>query len=115
MQLDGGKQSLILGTPVYMAPEIVNRVAYGQGVDIWAIGVITLVLLTGKSPYNARTKSEILQKIKTEGPIIHQQHLDADSFNFINACLNSNMSDRPSASTLLHTSFITKNQKLEDH
>ena len=42
----------VLGTPYYMAPELVKRQKYGPGVDIWALGVITHTLLTGCTPFN---------------------------------------------------------------
>ena len=41
-----------LGTALYMAPEIINGYNYNEKADIWSIGVITYMLLTGRVPYN---------------------------------------------------------------
>ena len=46
-----GKETLSLGTPSYMAPEIVLRKAYDKSVDIWALGVMVYVILTGMPPF----------------------------------------------------------------
>jgi len=35
-----------------MAPEIVKREIYSEKVDVWALGIITYMLLTGKNPIN---------------------------------------------------------------
>jgi serine/threonine protein kinase len=40
------------GTPVYMAPEIVKNLPYGQGVDWWAVGVMIFVMMTGHLPFD---------------------------------------------------------------
>jgi len=40
-----------LGTALYMAPEIINAQKYDEKVDIWSIGIITYMLLTGRTPY----------------------------------------------------------------
>ena len=37
----------ILGTPYYMAPEIFNQKKYDEKCDVWSIGVIMYVMLTG--------------------------------------------------------------------
>lgn len=47
VQLKGEQQTQILGSPLYMAPEIVRGEEYGTPVDIWAVGIITHVLFTG--------------------------------------------------------------------
>ena len=41
----------ILGSPLYMAPEIIMGQNYNEKVDIWAIGVITYMLLSGRNPF----------------------------------------------------------------
>ena len=41
------KQTLSLGSPLYMAPELCKEVEYDMKVDVWAVGVITYILLVG--------------------------------------------------------------------
>jgi serine/threonine protein kinase len=53
----------VLGSPLYMAPEIVNEEAYDQKVDIWSTGVIAYILLSGRPPFRGKTKQEIFQSI----------------------------------------------------
>lgn len=48
-----------VGTTLYMAPEIIQRLEYGVSVDWWALGVVTYALATGYMPY--QHKSEIQQ------------------------------------------------------
>ena len=42
---------LILGSPLYMAPELVKKEVYNEKVDVWAIGCITYLLLSGYTPF----------------------------------------------------------------
>jgi serine/threonine protein kinase len=46
-----------------MAPEIVKEVAYDNRVDIWSLGVITYILLSGRPPFKGRTKPDIFRSI----------------------------------------------------
>jgi len=47
---------LVLGSPLYMAPEIIQNQVYNEKVDIWSIGVITYMLLSGSNPFPGKTK-----------------------------------------------------------
>ena len=58
----------VLGSPMYMAPEIVKRQKYDNKVDCWSIGVVTFVLLTGSTPFDGKTKDEIYRSIKDQKP-----------------------------------------------
>lgn len=48
--------NLCCGSPIYMAPEIFEGKEYNEKVDIWALGVITYILLSGKAPYQGQGK-----------------------------------------------------------
>ena len=47
---------LVLGSPLYMAPEIIQNKVYNEKVDIWSIGVITYMLLSGSNPFPGQKK-----------------------------------------------------------
>lgn len=47
---------LVLGSPLYMAPEIIMGQTYNEKVDIWSTGVITYMLLSGRNPFPGSNK-----------------------------------------------------------
>ena len=50
-----------VGTPIYMAPELVRRQPYDQKVDIWSLGILTYILLSGRFPFGGNKIEKILQ------------------------------------------------------
>eukprot|EP00794_Sanderia_malayensis_P007292 gene7292-8107_t len=56
---------LVCGTPTYVAPEILDESGYGLEVDVWAIGVITYILLCGFPPFRSQKQDqeELFDKI----------------------------------------------------
>uniref|UniRef100_A0A9J8C6E2 non-specific serine/threonine protein kinase n=1 Tax=Cyprinus carpio carpio TaxID=630221 RepID=A0A9J8C6E2_CYPCA len=60
---DGNEFKNIFGTPEFVAPEIVNYEPLGLEADMWSIGVITYILLSGASPFLGETKQETLTNI----------------------------------------------------
>uniref|UniRef100_A0A803K1P5 non-specific serine/threonine protein kinase n=1 Tax=Xenopus tropicalis TaxID=8364 RepID=A0A803K1P5_XENTR len=59
----GNEFKNIFGTPEFVAPEIVNYEPLGLEADMWSIGVITYILLSGASPFLGDTKQETLTNI----------------------------------------------------
>ena len=56
-------ETQVLGSPLYMAPEIVSQQTYNSKVDIWSIGVLTHILLSGCPPFFGKTKQDIYKSI----------------------------------------------------
>ncbi|RMX41902.1 hypothetical protein pdam_00006629 [Pocillopora damicornis] len=54
----------VCGTPIYMAPEVIDDLGYSQQCDIWSIGVIMYTLLTGRPPFVAETEEKLYELIK---------------------------------------------------
>ena len=53
-----------IGTPYYIAPEVLNH-NYGKECDIWSLGVMAYIILSGVPPFNGATDAEIMSAIKT--------------------------------------------------
>jgi hypothetical protein len=53
-----------LGTPLYMAPEVMEGFSYDNKCDLWSVGVCFYEILFGKYPYMGNSIPEILRKIK---------------------------------------------------
>ncbi|XP_073897149.1 serine/threonine-protein kinase 33 [Castor canadensis] len=52
------------GTPIYMAPEVINAHDYSQQCDIWSIGVIMYLLLCGEPPFLASSEEKLFELIR---------------------------------------------------
>ncbi|KAK3927813.1 Serine/threonine-protein kinase 17A [Frankliniella fusca] len=55
---EGADVREILGTPDYVAPEVLNYEPISLATDMWSVGVLLYVLLTGCSPFGGETKQE---------------------------------------------------------
>ena len=60
-----GMMKTKLGSPYYVSPEVLEGQAYGMSCDLWAIGVLTYMLLVGVPPFDGRNEVEIFNKIRT--------------------------------------------------
>lgn len=61
--VQGEEYKSLGGTPQYIAPEIINFEPLGTAADMWSIGVITYILLSGLSPFQGDTDEETLRNI----------------------------------------------------
>eukprot|EP01107_Rhizomastix_libera_P002377 TRINITY_DN140_c0_g1_i2.p1 TRINITY_DN140_c0_g1~~TRINITY_DN140_c0_g1_i2.p1 ORF type:complete len:453 (+),score=92.52 TRINITY_DN140_c0_g1_i2:180-1361(+) len=107
--------STCCGSPSYVAPEVLSGGVYDTACDIWSIGVITYVLVSGYLPFFADTQPELFEKIM-EGKFTFAQPLWKDVSNevkeFITRCLTLDAASRPSASDLLKHPWVSKKEAL---
>ena len=65
----------MLGTPLYMAPEILTMGEYDSRVDLWSLGIILHEMIFGRTPFHSRTMAELVAKLSsTEEIDIQQTH-----------------------------------------
>ncbi|XP_060642170.1 death-associated protein kinase 3 [Anolis sagrei] len=69
----------IFGTPEFVAPEIVNYEPLGLEADMWSIGVITYILLSGASPFLGETKQETLTNISAVNYDFDEEYFSSTS------------------------------------
>lgn len=55
----------VIGTSLYMAPEVINFSSYNEKCDMWSCGVILYVLLTRRPPFEGADDDEIMENVKT--------------------------------------------------
>ena len=85
------KETLSLGTPFYMAPELAQRHPYDSKVDIWALGVLIHIILAGVAPFPGKDSKRIFRGILNDVPSLaelskyHQQGKFVK--DFIKKCL----------------------------
>ena len=98
------KMHSILGTPYYVAPEVLKG-EYDEKCDIWSIGSVTYLLLCGDPPFTGNSNNEIFKKIvndKVKFNIYKWKNISNNAKDFVRICLNKNSIKRPSASEALN-------------
>ena len=59
---DKEKMHYVLGTPYYVAPEVLKG-SYDEKCDIWSVGAMVYIMLTGEPPFNGKTNQDIFKSI----------------------------------------------------
>ena len=104
-----------IGTAYYIAPEVIRN-NYNEKCDIWSIGVIMYILLSGIPPFSDDDDDKIFKKIlkgkyDMSGSI--WDNVSNEAKTLIHEMLNMNVQVRPSAEQCLKSDFFTKHNKKE--
>ncbi|GAA6233658.1 serine/threonine-protein kinase 33 [Lates japonicus] len=98
------------GTLIYMAPEMMTGCGYTQWCDMWSIGVVMYMLLSGEPPFVSKTKANLLEKI-TNQEVTFTQPIWATvsdaAKNLLTCLLKVDPAYRMSASQILENPWIT--------
>lgn len=109
------KRNTVIGTPFWMAPEVIQEIGYDCVADIWSLGITALEMAEGKPPYGDIHPMRAIFMIPTKPP---PSFRDPDKWSpefidFVSRCLVKNPEERATASQLLQQQFIMQAQPVQ--
>jgi len=103
-----GKSRTVVGTPHWMAPEVLLQEDYNEKADVWSLGITAFELVLGEPPHATLSPLRAAVVIpSTPSPTLPQPEEWSDDFrSFLACCLHKKVSERWSASQLLDHPYI---------
>jgi len=102
------RRKTVIGTPYWMAPEIILNQEYGRLVDIWSLGIMIMEMAEGEPPYIKFPQGKALYLISTQGaPPLKKPKIWTNEFKeFLASCLELDPTKRITSAELLKHPFL---------
>jgi len=102
------KRQTVIGTPFWMAPEVIQEVGYDVKADIWSLGITAIEMAQGDPPYsNIHPMRAIFMIPSRPPPRLREPDKWSPEFNdFIAKCLTKEVDERPTSRDLLEHPFV---------
>mmetsp|Transcript_28054 Transcript_28054/g.110301 ORF Transcript_28054/g.110301 Transcript_28054/m.110301 type:complete len:540 (-) Transcript_28054:2553-4172(-) len=102
------KRNSVVGTPCWMAPEVIGGDNYDTKADVWSAGILTLECAEGNPPYYREDPLRAMFMIKTKGPppLQDPERWSEEFTDFLTKCMAKETTERWTAKQLLSHPFL---------